>query len=82
MAIRLNPYLNFKDEAREAMTFYQSILGGELSLSTFGEFGMSEDPAERDLIMHSMLAAPDGMVSWAPTHPVSSTPAAATPATP
>ena len=62
MAIRLNPYLNFKDDAREAMTFYHSILGGDLSFATFGEFGMSDDPAEQDKIMHSMLAAPDGMV--------------------
>lgn len=62
MAIRLNPYINFNDNAREAMTFYQSVLGGELNFSTFGEFGISEDPAEQDLIMHSMLETPDGMV--------------------
>ena len=62
MTIRLNPYLNFKDNAREAMTFYHSILGGEITFSTFGEFGLSEDPAEQDKIMHSMITAPDGMV--------------------
>jgi uncharacterized glyoxalase superfamily protein PhnB len=28
MAVRLNPYLNFRDDAREAMTFSQSVLGG------------------------------------------------------
>ncbi len=71
MAIRLNPYLNFKDNAREAMTFYYSILGGDVVFSTFGEFGMSEDPAEQEKIMHSMITAPDGMVlmgSDAPSH--------------
>ena len=26
----LNPYLNFRGNAREAMEFYQSVLGGEL----------------------------------------------------
>ena len=26
----LNPYLSFRTEAREAMEFYQSVLGGEL----------------------------------------------------
>jgi PhnB protein len=62
MAIRLNPYLNFKDNAREAMTFYHSILGGDITFSTFGEFGLSEDPADQDKIMHSMITAPDGMV--------------------
>lgn len=62
MAIRLNPYLNFKGEAREAMTFYHSILGGDITFSTFGEFGLSEDPADQDRIMHSMITAPGGMV--------------------
>ena len=62
MAIRLNPYLNFKDNAREAMTFYHSILGGDITFSTFGESNLSEDPAEQDKIMHSMITAPDGMV--------------------
>ena len=71
MTIRLNPYSNFEDSARDAMTFYHSILGGEITFSTFGEFGMSEDPAEQEKIMHSMLTAPDGMVlmgSDSPSH--------------
>ncbi|MDQ5893792.1 MAG: PhnB protein [Actinomycetota bacterium] len=71
MTIRLNPHLNFKDNAREAMTFYHSILGGEITFSTFGEFGLSEDPAEQDKIMHSMITTPDGMVlmgSDTPSH--------------
>lgn len=59
MTASLNPYLSFKNNAREAMEFYRSIFGGELSLSTFGEFG-SHDPAEADLIMHSFLEAPNG----------------------
>ena len=28
MAVTLNPYLNFPGTAREAMTFYQQVLGG------------------------------------------------------
>ena len=35
MAVALNPYLNFPGTTREAMTFYQSVLGGELQISTF-----------------------------------------------
>ena len=42
MASRLNPYLAFNGTAREAMEFYKSALGGELTLSTFGEFGAPE----------------------------------------
>ena len=62
MTTRLNPYLGFKDTAREAMTFYQSVFGGELALSTFGEFHASEDPAEKDKIMHGMLTSESGLV--------------------
>ena len=58
----LNPYLGFRDNARDAMTFYQSVFGGELTMSTFGEFHASEDPAEPDKIMHAMLTTEKGMV--------------------
>jgi len=59
MTTRLNPYLNFRDTTRQAMEFYQSVFGGELTMNTFGEFGASDDPAERDKIMHSQLDAGD-----------------------
>ncbi|MCU1516294.1 MAG: hypothetical protein JWQ75_1015 [Pseudarthrobacter sp.] len=62
MPTTLNPYLGFRDNARDAMTFYQSVFGGELALSTFGEFQASEDPAEADKIMHGMLTAGNGLV--------------------
>jgi PhnB protein len=60
MTSRLNPYLGFRDNAREAMEFYKSVFGGELEISTFGDMQASEDPAEKDLVMHSMLTTPSG----------------------
>ena len=62
MTVQLNPYLSFQDNAREAMTFYQSVLGGELTMSTFAEFHASDDPAEQDKVMHSHLESADGLV--------------------
>jgi PhnB protein len=62
MPTRLNPYLSFRDNAREAMEFYRSVFGGELTVSTFGEFGASDDPAEKDKVMHSQLESPGGLV--------------------
>jgi PhnB protein len=62
MATTLNPYLNFKDDARQAFEFYQSVFGGKLDLNTFGEFNASEDPAEQDKIMHAMLTTKGGMM--------------------
>lgn len=60
MASTLNPYLSFRGNARQAMEFYQSVLGGDLTVSTFGEFQMSHDPAEAEKIMHSQLETPAG----------------------
>lgn len=58
----LNPYLSFRDNAREALNFYQSVFGGDLRVSTFGDYQASEDPAESDKIMHGMLTTPQGLV--------------------
>jgi PhnB protein len=67
MTVRLNPYLSFRDDARAAMEFYRSVFGGELTLSTFGEAGMSQDPAEADLVMHAQLEAPGLVLMGADT---------------
>jgi PhnB protein len=71
MASRLNPYLNFRDSAREAIEFYQSVFGGELNISTFGEMQASEDPAEADKIMHSQLETTAGYTIMAADVPAS-----------
>lgn len=62
MTTRLNPYLGFRDNARQAMEFYQSVFGGELTLNTFADFHASDDPAEADKIMHSELETPQGFM--------------------
>ena len=71
MAVTLNPYLNWRGNARAAMEFYQSIFGGELTVSTFGEAGMEVDPTEVDQVMHAQLVTEDGLTlmgSDAPMH--------------
>lgn len=62
MTSRLNPYLSFRDTAKEAMEFYQSVFGGTLTRSTFAEFQVSQDPAEQDKTMHAMLETDGGLV--------------------
>jgi PhnB protein len=59
MASRLNPYLSFRDDARQAMEFYRDALGGELTVSTFGEYGDPEAPGA-SLVMHAQLETPGG----------------------
>jgi PhnB protein len=50
----LQPYLGFSGNTAEAMKFYQSVLGGELEIHKFDEYGMST-PETKDLIMHAVL---------------------------
>ncbi len=60
MASRLNPYISFGGDARQAMEFYESVFGGTLTLNTFGEFG-AQDAPEADKIMHGQLETEGGL---------------------
>jgi PhnB protein len=60
MASRLNPYISFLDNARQAMEFYKGVFGGTLTLNTFGEFGAQHSPDDADKIMHGMLETDSG----------------------
>ena len=44
MASRLNPYISFDGNARQAMEFYKGVFGGTLTLNTFGEYGAHGRP--------------------------------------
>jgi PhnB protein len=57
MTTILNPYLNFNGQCREAMTFYQQCLGGELILQRLAESPMAAQlPSARESdILHSTL---------------------------
>ncbi len=68
MATRLNPYLRFDGQARQAMEFYQSVFGGELKMNTFGEFGMQDSP-QADQIMHAQLETDAGYTIMASDTP-------------
>jgi len=61
MSSKLNPYISFRNNAREAMTFYQSVFGGKLDISTFKDYQMAQDPSEENLVMHAQLSGDNGM---------------------
>jgi PhnB protein len=68
MASRLNPYLGFDSNARQAMEFYRDVFGGALNINTFGEFG-SPDAAEADKVMHAQLETDNGFTLMASDTP-------------
>ncbi|GAA1602925.1 MULTISPECIES: VOC family protein [Kribbella] len=69
MASRLNPYIQFQNEARAAMEFYQGVFGGEVSSNTFKEFGSGHGPEDDELLMHSQLETPSGFTLMAADTP-------------
>ena len=69
MASTLNPYINFGNTARDAITFYHSVFGGELTISSFADFGAPVEPDEANLVMHSQLSSPNGIVIMAADTP-------------
>ena len=60
MPARLNPYLIFQGNAREAMEYYHGVLGGNLVVTTFAEGGMADNPADADKVMHGQLETDSG----------------------
>jgi PhnB protein len=69
MTIHPNPYIGFKDNAREAIEFNTEVFGGELTVSTFAEPHASHDSSEDNLVMHSMLVTPNGLTLMASDTP-------------
>ena len=59
MTSRLNPYLSFNGNAREAMEFYRSVFGGDLRINTHADFG-NTDAAVADKVMHAQLETDAG----------------------
>lgn len=65
MSSKLNPYLHFDGKAKEAMEFYKSALGGELTMTTYAQGGMSQDPTDAERIMHAQLVVENGITLMA-----------------
>ena len=68
MASRLNPYLSFGGDARQAMEFYKEVFGGTLTLHSYGDFGQQDTPFA-DNVMHGALEAAGDFVLMASDAP-------------
>ena len=63
--MKLNPYLNFGGNCREAFQVYEKLLGGKITmLMTFGEApeDMQVSSDWRDKVMHATLAFGDNLL--------------------
>ncbi|MFG2682165.1 VOC family protein [Streptomyces sp. NPDC048392] len=60
MTARAVTHLNFRGDAREALTFYGTVFGGDLTVVTYEDTGDVQDPAEADQVMWGQVSAADG----------------------
>ena len=65
----LSPYINFQGRAREAMEFYQKVLGGKLDLQTSNEQGVPKPAGPGDRITNARLEAEGGLIVGTDGHP-------------
>ncbi|MEV0017170.1 VOC family protein [Streptomyces tendae] len=54
-------HLNFRGDASEALTFYRSAFGGDLTLVTYKDAGNVQDPTAADQVMFGQVATADGL---------------------
>jgi len=60
MSITTTTHLNFRGDARAAFGFYQSVFGGDVSIATYGDFGMPKDAPGADNVVFGQVETADG----------------------
>ncbi len=60
MSITTTTHLNFRGDARKALEFYQSVFGGQTTITTYGDFGMPKDVPGADNVVFGQLEADNG----------------------
>lgn len=74
LSIRLNPYLIFDGNAKEAIHFYEKALGGEImGIMTYGDIPQDPDhplpDGVQDRVMHALLKVGDSQLMFSDTYP-------------
>jgi PhnB protein len=69
--MQVNPYLIFDGNGKEAMTFYSSLLSGQLTMMTHGESPMADQvpPAAKNLVMHAAIDLGGSIIMGADAFP-------------
>lgn len=60
MSIKSVAHINLRGTARQALNFYHAVFGGQVTLATHGQAGMTDDPAAADLIIWGQVVADSG----------------------
>ncbi|WP_104106179.1 VOC family protein [Nocardioides sp. 616] len=60
MTIQTTTHLNFRGDARAALSFYQSVFGGNTAIRTYADFGMPQDLPGADNVVFGLVASDNG----------------------
>ncbi|MEV0033391.1 VOC family protein [Nocardia sp. NPDC050793] len=60
MSVHTVTHLNFRGDARAALTFYHSVFGGDTAIVTYQDAGAVHDPSAADQIMWGQVNAGNG----------------------
>ncbi|WP_315638247.1 MULTISPECIES: VOC family protein [Microbacterium] len=64
MTLTTTTHLNFRGTAREALDFYGSVFGGEVTAATYGQFGMPEGVPGFDKVVFGQLDGPVRLMAY------------------
>ncbi|GAA4545314.1 VOC family protein [Amycolatopsis samaneae] len=81
MTLHAVTHLNFHGQAREALEFYQSVFGGQLTIATYADFGMPAELPGATHVVFGQIVADNGfrvMAYDVPGQHAPTTPAAPT----
>ena len=60
MSITTTTHLNFHGDARAALEFYQSVFGGQVTIATYGDFGMPADAPGATNVVFGQVETEEG----------------------
>lgn len=60
MSITTTTHLNFRGQARAALEFYRSVFGGDLTIATYGDFGMPADAPGAGNVVFGQVTSAEG----------------------
>jgi PhnB protein len=77
MSIQTTTHLNFRGDARAALEFYRSVFGGDVTIATYGDFGMPKEAPGAENVVFGQVQNDDGFRVMAydipgPSEPASS----------
>ncbi|MET8995551.1 VOC family protein [Amycolatopsis sp. NPDC004169] len=81
MSLTAVAHLNFTGQAREALEFYRSVFGGQVTIATYGDFGMPAELPGAAKVVFGQVTADNGFSVMAYDVPGTDAPAPTTPTT-